>query len=643
MHAPIELERRDRLSGLLKHELALTDTRIRTIARIAGCTAIVVAVAMIFQIPLPAYVAYLVFLVSQEDAASTLIASVGGLVAVTLAVAASLLLYVFDAAEPALRIPLLAASTLAGTFLARTSRLGPIAFLAGFILVLSQTLLDDVPTTEFVTHMVLWLWVVVAVPVGVTVLVNLMAGENPVALARKRAAQLMEAVAAYIENPYSADPSRLRAELLALGEFKNKAYLWNKQLKAFAREDNRMIATVLEILQMARCLPSSVSLSSRRSLGNAIRQSRRLFLQRRGLATDTAGSEDEPALLKDGPAQAALCHAIDELLDEASGKASVNAPDNAAQQPGQPVAKTAHDNRAHARFAFKVMCAVLASYATYTLLDWPGIRTAVTTCFFVSLTTVGESVHKLTLRLSGAIVGGLIAGLCIVFVLPSLTDIGQLCLLVAAVSAFCAWISTSSETIAYAGMQIAFAFFLGVLQGYSPADDLTVLRDRIVGIVIGNIWITIFFTTLWPVSALGQARDKWYSAFQQLSELLVADDRNAIASMKMDVCKKASEASALNARALFEWRFLPREAREDRPVPEARHVDQLASAVFVVLRLRESAFDEPDNAASRRLATLSTGMRPDPSDAFVDPTTPALLGQARKHLDEEIDRASRAI
>jgi len=294
-----------------------------------------------------------------------------------------------------------------------------------------------------------------------------------------------------------------------------------------------------------------------------------------------------------------------------------------------------------------VMFAVLASYATYSLLDWPGIRTAVTTCFFVSLTTVGESVHKLTLRLSGAIIGGLIAGLCIVFVLPSLTDIGQLCLLVVAVSAFCAWISTSSETIAYAGMQIAFAFFLGVLQGYGPADDLTVLRDRVVGNFIGNIWITIFFTTLWPVSAWSQARDKWSATVRQLGDLLAADDKETVASLKTAICKQASEAAALNARALFEWRFFSGSGSATRQAPEAHQVEQLASAVFVVLRLQDKAAllpsdKEAEQLAAQRLIALSEGTRIDASSRPTAPTPSTLLNQARARLNEEIDHASRA-
>jgi multidrug resistance protein MdtO len=95
----------------------------------------------------------------------------------------------------------------------------------------------------------------------------------------------------------------------------------------------------------------------------------------------------------------------------------------------------------------------------------------------VALGSVGETVHKLTLRISGAIIGGLIAGLSIVFILPHFDDIGQLCLLTAVVAAFAGWVTTSSERLSYAGMQIALAFFMGILQTYSPVTDLTVQRE----------------------------------------------------------------------------------------------------------------------------------------------------------------------
>ena len=103
--------------------------------------------------------------------------------------------------------------------------------------------------------------------------------------------------------------------------------------------------------------------------------------------------------------------------------------------------------------------AAVSAYVIYTGADWPGIRTALITCFFVAQGTLGETLHKLALRLGGAAIGALIGGLTIVYVLPQMTDIGDLSILIAAVSAICAWVATSSERLAYAGMQSALAFY----------------------------------------------------------------------------------------------------------------------------------------------------------------------------------------
>ena len=436
--------------GLLRRELKLDALRVRSVVRIATGTAIAVAVAMVFQIPLPAYVGYLIFLLSQEDTASTLISSIGGLVAATLAVALSLLFYVFDASEPALRIPLLTLSTFLGSYLSRTGSLGPIAFLSGFVLVLSQTLVDDVPNTEALTHVVLWLWVVVATPVFTVIVINLLTGESPVSLSRQRAAALMEAVAAYIELPlFSQDPSLLREKLVALNQLKGKAFLWDKKLRAFAEEDQRLFGLMLEILQIARALPPQLPATSRHALALSVRQSRAIFLRRRGIDVPVVPTAQYGMDPESDPACEALHLALRDLHREASGHAQAGTPSAGTAAPRQLLVPDAFHNPAYARYALKVTFAVLASYATYTLLDWPGIRTAVTTCFFVSLTTFGESAHKLILRISGALVGGVVGGLCLVFVIPSLTDIGQLCLLVAGVSALFAWVSTSSENISY--------------------------------------------------------------------------------------------------------------------------------------------------------------------------------------------------
>jgi len=86
--------------------------------------------------------------------------------------------YTLDASEPALRLALVAVSTFVAFFLASTSTIGPIAFLAGFVLVVTQTLIDHMPSTEALTRLVLWLWVIVTFPAALTTLVDLVFGRE---------------------------------------------------------------------------------------------------------------------------------------------------------------------------------------------------------------------------------------------------------------------------------------------------------------------------------------------------------------------------------------------------------------------------------------------------------------------------------
>jgi len=182
------------------------------------------------------------------------------------------------------------------------------------------------------------------------------------------------------------------------------------------------------------------------------------------------------------------------------------------------------------------------------------MRTSIVTCFFVSLASLGESVHKLLLRISGAVIGGSVAALCIVFVLPSLTDIGQLAVLIAIVSAGCAWVATSSERLSYAGMQIAFAFFLGVLQGYAPANDLTVLRDRVAGILLGNIAVTIIFSTVWPESASTRVRAALAELFRSIGALLRGGGSEA--DTRLRAAKALVQADQYEVMREFELQML---------------------------------------------------------------------------------------
>jgi multidrug resistance protein MdtO len=312
----------------------------------------------------------------------------------------------------------------------------------------------------------------------------------------------------------------------------------------------------------------------------------------------------------------------------------------------------AFSNPAYWQFALKTTMAVMISYAIYTLLDWPGMRTAIVTCFFVALSSLGETIHKLVLRLSGAIIGGSIAGLCIVFVLPHLTDIGQLCLLIAAVSVGAAWVATSSELLAYAGMQLAFAFFLGVLQGYAPATDLTVLRDRIAGILLGNVVITLIFSSFWPQSAKSGVRSALAEALRAIAGLIRRP--SDVEEARLRTLQALIRADHLRILSLFELHMLPIDAEESRDVALLACVERLAGAAFVLTTDSISTYAEPlDTVGSAQWvdsASDSLSQNRPPPPPLASPTARVamepharLARQAIELLDSEVQHVAAAM
>jgi multidrug resistance protein MdtO len=568
----------------LGNELRWKPGRSAAVARIALNCTIVVVVGMIFQIPLPAYMAYMVFLCSREQRVGTLLTAIAGAVAATLALALSLLFYTLDASEPALRLALMAVSTFVGFFLARTSTIGPIAFLAGFVLVVTQTLIDKMPSSEALTRLVLWLWVIVTLPSAFTTLVDLVFGRDPAKLALGTALRVVDAVATTLRGERPIDVDQLQSEALGLLELRRHAQMLDRRLRANAQVDHRIIELLVELLTLLRVLPRNVPGPIRVVLCDACERCRQALAYADVPLAPLPTLTD--ALLRElatdvRPVVVAIGNALGRLHGElVRRREASDQPD--AHKGANLFLADAWTNPEHVRFALKTTVAVMAAYIIYTLLDWADIRTAVITCFFVALGSLGETVHKLTLRISGALIGGLAAGLCIVYLFPYLTDIGQLALVIAAASAACAWVATSSELLSYAGMQMALAFFLGALQSYGPATDLTVLRDRMVGILLGNLLMSISFSVLWPTSAFDRARSAIVRALGTLGDL--TRDRVAPAvDTRLTAIQALADARRFVSIAVFEADLLRTDRSRDRIDESVVHrLDRAGAAAFVV-------------------------------------------------------------
>jgi multidrug resistance protein MdtO len=642
------------LLELLAIELASREGRWAAVSRIATGSAITVAIAMVFQIPQPTYMAYIVFLISKDEKNATVTSALGGLAAVTLAILLVLGLELIDTAEPALRLPLMATATFAAMFTARTFALGPISFLAGFVVVLLQSLVDDVRTPEALTRASLWIWVVIFVPVAVTVIVNILFGQGAVAFIDRGVRKVLKEWENSLANgSYRQSLPEWRAQLLPLLETAQHSAKGGTRT---GRITLPVIRVLLDALVMFEALPDELPDTLRDELASQLRACRE------AIESDLTPAMHEfvapplrlvGASIEQSPAVIAVRSTLSGLLG-AIGRPAISSDNSKAQQaPRRLFVADAFSNPAHWQFALKTTMAVMISYAAYTLLDWPGMRTAIVTCFFVALSSLGETVHKFVLRLSGAVIGGLIAGLCIVFVLPHLTDIGQLCLLIFAVSVGAAWIATSSELLSYAGMQIAFAFFLGVLQGYAPATDLTVLRDRIAGILLGNVVITIVFSSFWPQSARSGVRAALAAVLRAIGEV-IRRPGNAEEG-RLHAVEALVRADHMRTLSLFELRMLPNHVRESLSVPTVGNVERLAGAAFVVstdaisrnaelgptVRLAEWAESAADNLSKGRPVPPSP--MPTPAAYTTAVEEDARLSQrALEQLESEVQHVASA-
>jgi multidrug resistance protein MdtO len=464
--------------GIVRNELKTDRARWVRMASMTGCATFLATVFLVFRVPLPAYGAYVVLMAAQRDVVTSITLSIGALAAATAGIAFSMLLYMVDVGEPALRVPAMAVVMFGAMYLSRTPKAGPIFFLCGFMLMVTQTLVDQIPDTEALAHLMLWLLLLVFCACTLVPMVELLVGRKP--------------------GVVFADGIRERAALAAPTISLRELATLASRLGPVAL---RRLAAAVQLQQVAAVHPGA---------GN------------------------------DAVLERAKQHFARQL-------------DNPGDEKGTPLPPSAvpRDHIAGMRFAFKATLAAMLCYIIYSGLDWSGLRTSIITCFFVALSSTGETIHKLGLRLSGALIGGVLAGVSIVFLFPVMDDIGGFVVLFAAVTLLCTWVATSSPLLAYAGLQMAFAFYLGVLQDTGPTDDLTVLRDRWVGIVLGNVAMSLVFSTLWPVSTAASAKAVLFRVIGRQARLLEAAKTPAAADVVANAVD-LEEGSRLSLLASFD-------------------------------------------------------------------------------------------
>jgi multidrug resistance protein MdtO len=448
-----------------------------------------------------------------------------------------------------------------------------------------------VPPEEALVRFLLWFSLSVLVPVALLIAANLLAGRDPALLLRRALAERLATAARFCAVERRAE-RRLEAQA-----FEGTAQL--RKLYDLAGGRRRLdwgISLIDHIGRLGLLLLAwlRVGGDNRNALlpaAGACRQTERAI-------EDGKAPSGEPIAITAIGAARPLADAITRTLRSiyetlAATPGTASPKENAAPgSRGGLLAADAFSNLEYVHFALKVTLAVMICYFVMDMTDWPGIHTCVITAFFVSLGTVGDTLHKATLRFVGCLIGAGLGLGAILLLMPRMTDLGDLLLLLAPVTLLAAWVGYGSERISYAGWQIGLAFYLVVLQGYGPTISMYTARDRTIGILFGNLVVFAIFTTIWPVSVAKVVRTHLASALEQLAALVGLGVDGEISPSARSAAGLAFGQAIAQARAgLVNDPFETREVRRAvgrRPIDAAvvAEVGRLFIPILAILDLR---------------------------------------------------------
>ncbi|ACO33887.1 MULTISPECIES: FUSC family protein [Acidobacterium] len=306
--------------------------------------------------------------------------------------------------------------------------------------------------------------------------------------------------------------------------------------------------------------------------------------------------------------------------------------------------RDAFQNPDHLRYALSGCLAGMLCYITYMALDWPGLATSVTTCALTALSNVGASRQKQLLLVAGAVIGGFIFGMgAQIVVLPWLNGITGFALFFAAVTAFAAWVGTSSTRLSYCGLQIALAFYLINVNDFRIQLSLSIARNRALGVLLGIFMMWLVFERLHPKSAVNQMVETFtrnLSLLGQLSEFtLPGHDAKAITRVRRLRARIFDNFGAVNAQAdAVPFEIGPRRnqhmAARDRirrwqAMLRGFYILELALLQYTAFAVAETLTDETlrdleafDRLCSQRLAIMAESLQKQTDDSPDAPLLP---------------------
>lgn len=505
----------------LTRELRDAPGRANYTLRLTLSCAVLIVLFMTLHIPFLAVALIVVFYVSQPNVLMIKLVSVVFVVTVSVALGGVLLIIKWTYDYPLIRLVASVILFFCAIYLMRVlGKLGLAFFVVALAVIYAQTFPSMTSQSEILVRLLLWLWVAINTAILVTLLVNACFQQAfPGYQFKARLVVMLRQTARRLSQPDDGTPPPTVTEIA--GQFNQLRSLYQQaaratpEIAASPQAWQSLMAAALSCSHLtALLLPGDDHPDARR----------RIASQLNALADNLpAAAEVQPLIVPRDGANSAILQEIAEVLARLARGETIPLPQGEVEK-APLLLPDAWSNPAYLHFALKTLLATLLCYVFYTAADWQGIHTIMLSCVIVAQPGLGATMQKTWLRIGGALLATLIALLLIVFVQPWTDSLSGLLAMTLPVFALAAWIAAGSERIAYAGIQIGFTFALAFLSWFGPLSNLTELRDRVIGILLGVLVSSIVHLYLWPDSEAPQLKARLAQLYRQLAQTLAARD-----------------------------------------------------------------------------------------------------------------------